>query len=89
MLLQGLDTGHDAIAVAPLPEDLVTENELVLVLDYTHGHTQFHRRARSRLSGPFAIQRVCGSNTEKIFLSCGIVSPFSRRRSTGSRKRWA
>ena len=48
----GLDDGNRSIRVAPLPQDPVLEDELVLVLDDRDGNAQLHGEARLPLDDP-------------------------------------
>ena len=65
------------VHIAAMPLQVPTQDELILIFQYCQGNPQLHRPAL-----PFMIQRVCGSNSENSFSSCGIVSPSSTRRRT-------
>ena len=51
-LSRGLDDGNRSIRVAPLPQEPVLEEELVLVLDDRDGNAQLHGDARLPLAVP-------------------------------------
>ena len=63
------------VHIAALPLQVPTQDELMLIFQHRQGNPKLHRPAL-----PFMIQRVCGSNSENSFSSCGIVSPSSTRR---------
>ena len=71
-----LDRRNGLVHVDSLPHDLVMQDEPETVCQHVNRNPQFCGTPAL----PFDIQRTYGSNTEKIFSSCRIVSPRKTRR---------